>query len=283
MSKGPFVEHNYSNWEDFLSHVFYFADDMSFVFRGQRCSDWKLQTTLDRTLARIETVGIELQSTYDFLLKEFVKSIRGRSSISKDIYSNTDEIWALGQHYGLATPLLDWTHSIYVALFFAFEDPTPSSTGYRTVWALNSSHHMKDVIGKYNSDKEDFQKFNFVDPISDENPRLLTQSGLFTKQPLSFDLKSWVTEFLNDDAPYFIKINIPDGERLKILKNLRLMNIHPLTLFPEIEGAAKYCNQTLELLGNKRKDQVDTSRDELDKLLKQLTNKSIQPTAESGG
>jgi hypothetical protein len=283
MSKGPFVEHNYSNWEDFLSNVFYFADDMGFVFRGQGCSDWKLQTTLDRTLARIEIVGIELQSTYDFLLKEFVKSIRGRSSISKDVYSNTDEIWALGQHYGLATPLLDWTHSIYVALFFAFEDPTPSSTGYRTVWALNSSRHVKDVIDKYNSDKEDSLKFNFVDPISDENPRLLTQTGLFTKQPLNFDLENWVKEFLNDDAPYFIKMNIPDGERLKILKNLRLMNIHPSTLFPEIEGAAKYCNQTLELLGNKRKDQVDASRDELDKLLKQLTNKQIQPTQKERG
>lgn len=273
MSKGPFVEYTYKNWQEVLSHSCYFADDMGFIFRGHACSDWSLNTTLDRHLSRISPKGIDLQSTYDFLLKEFVKSIRGRSNINKNTYANQDELWALGQHYGLATPLLDWTHSLYVALFFAFDDPTVPASGYRTVWALKASSDVKGVIDNYNKSKDESQKFKMVDPISDDNPRLITQTGLFTRQPLDFNLVDWVNEYLREKAPFLIKINVPNCERLKILKHLRLMNIHPATLFPEIDGAARYCNQTLELLSSKSQETFNNSRAELERVLEEVTNK----------
>jgi hypothetical protein len=54
-------------------------------------------------------------------LKNFRLSIRGR--VDNGILSDTndEELWAIGQHHGLATPLLDWSLAPYVALFFAFE------------------------------------------------------------------------------------------------------------------------------------------------------------------
>jgi hypothetical protein len=130
------TEFHVTKWDAFGLGVEFFAKDLGFIFRGQRVSDWKLETTLDRLHSKLDK-RIDVNSTYDYLLEKFAKSIRGRTEISKDIVENKDELWALGQHYGLATPLLDWTYSIYVSVFFAFENPEPSTTGFRTIWALH--------------------------------------------------------------------------------------------------------------------------------------------------
>ena len=272
MSRESFVNHSYSSWKGFLNDISYFSNDMGFIFRGHGCSSWKLNTTLDRLFERIEPEGIDLDSTYDFLLAEFVKSIRGRSGISKDILQNNEELWALGQHYGLATPLLDWTHSIFVAIFFAFENPTPSKTGHRAIWAFHTHSSVIDKMETFNSGKDFKDIFKLIEPISDENPRLITQSGLFTKLPLNFDFINWVKTELLGDAPYLIKINLPESERVNILKHLRLMNIHPATLYPEVDGAAKFCNLTLELLTEKHKNH---RKEKLEKEL-ELLQKNVE-------
>lgn len=253
MNNNPFVTHTYATWKEFLTDNQYFADDMGFVFRGHASSSWELETTLDRLLKRLNPQGIDLDSTYEFLLKEFVHSIRARSGAKKDFNINDEELWSIGQHYGLATPLLDWSRSLYVAVFFAFENATPSESGFRSIWALNLCPFVLDKIEEFNYGKNKKNHFKMIDPISDENPRLIAQTGLFTRQPLKYSIVNWVKDTLPSDAPYLIKINVPESERLPILRHLRIMNIHHGTLFPDIEGAAKYCNHTLELLSNKRK------------------------------
>jgi hypothetical protein len=254
MSSNPFVTHTYKSWKYFLSDNQYFADDMGFVFRGHGCESWNLETTLDRLIKRIDPKDINLDSTYDFLLNEFIHSARARSGAKKDAINNNEELWAIGQHYGLATPLLDWTRSLYVALFFAFENPSPAKNKLRSVWALNTSPPAREIMNNSNAKIANTRHhFKIVDPISDENPRLISQSGLFSRQPIGFNLVNWVLKEFPPDAPYLIKINIPESERFAILNHLRLMNIHHGTLFPDIEGAAKYSNHTLELLAQKQK------------------------------
>ncbi len=84
----------------------------------------------------------------------------------------------------------------------------------------------------------------FFRPLSDDNQRLVNQGGLFTRSPSSTDLQTWLFENNNTDneALALVKILIPNSEREVALRALNRMNINHLSLFPDLDGASKYCN-----------------------------------------
>lgn len=87
----------------------------------------------------------------------------------------------------------------------------------------------------------------FFRPQSDENPRLINQSGLFTRLPDSAeatDLESHIRTLFPRDYSELVlmKILLPDSERVQVLQDLHRMNIHHASLFPDLSGAGHYCN-----------------------------------------
>ena len=60
---------------------------------------------------------------------------------------NSWEIFALMQHHGLPTRLLDWSESALVALFFALTSE-PDYDGYRCIWVLNPFSLNKKTLGQ---------------------------------------------------------------------------------------------------------------------------------------
>lgn len=75
------------------------------------------------------------------------------------------------------------------------------------------------------------------------------------KMPPKTDLESNVRERFPEDTaesngfavPILTKISIPDNGRIEYLKLLDKMNINRMSLFPDLDGAARYINSLWEL------------------------------------
>lgn len=257
-----FVDYLYSDMLDFEAYV----------WRGQKCDNWELEPTLDRLIRTSKKSGRKLNWNFaDKHLECFKYAIRGRRGPNPPQVKEENDWWALGQHHGLATPLLDWSHSPFVAAFFAFHELDDiEQTSNRAIFALHqpSVERMAKLKARLEKAerKEEYDQLKatgklsslaagllqvdpppnivFVRPLSDENSRLVSQRGLFTRNYTKQSIEGWVKENQesNDDSYTLMKFLVPNADRSKCLQLLNRMNINPLSLFPDLSGASQYCN-----------------------------------------
>lgn len=240
---GIFEPKNWAEIRDFLDQR---LDFTPLIWRGQRRDSWGLESTLDRLLKRTNPPNpASFAKTH---LENFTFACRGRRGVTPQVLSE-DEWWSLGQHFGLDTPLLDWSVSPFVGLFFAFAKVTDAPSGARRV-LFGLKEKMLEQRLKKTALAGSFTgaSVHIVRPKTDENPRLVSQNGLFTKVPLGMDLEQLVRQVCRGEkSPYLYKILIPEGERSTILKALNRMNINYLSLFPDVHGASLFCNLRSEI------------------------------------
>jgi hypothetical protein len=259
------------------------------IYRGQANADWKVTSTLDRLEQRFRTKPNLEKGDWDYFkcprvdrvrqLERFKEMARGRLPFHIP-ETEEDEWWALAQHHGMATPMLDWTYSPFVALFFAFEEETCDCNGdwrkpeFRAVFAL--AHHLIPP-SEQSRRKEDTQ--NHPKPFAPKWPgnyRLNSQGGLFLRMPEAsyngggahppVDLEAYVsTQFQKEtyDMPgaggsgnahpnwvlqkFTIRDKDKDKDRFECLRFLDQMNVNRASLFPDLDGAAQYVNDLWEV------------------------------------
>jgi hypothetical protein len=241
-----------ASWKYFSDFIYrFFLDIRDYVWRGQSAASWPLEPTLDRVLRK--NGKLHSQSIRKRHLEGFKFSARGRRGSSALQVSTENEWWALGQHHGLATPLLDWTTKPFVALYFAFENPENNGEAHRAVYVLSKPivEAKSSEISKAHNAATRAPIVEFVNPVSDDNARLVNQGGLFTRGPDGITLEQWVINNFKQEQKRIVvaKIIIPNSEREQCLRALNRMNINHLTLFPDLYGSSKFSNFELEIDG----------------------------------
>ena len=287
---------SWSHFFDFLEErVFHPSSPskQSYIWRGQRRANWPLSSSLDRLFDQLGLAASssELERRLAEHLDVFKHAARGRRGPNPASLPEEKDWWALGQHFGLATPLLDWTRSPFAAAYFAFEELAKNPTEYRVVYGLSRNAVNKkneEISTAWNAEKvraqareriteklvrkatkekensravkntenegthivkdERVPKIDFIDPMSDENQRLVSQGGLFTRAPMGKPIEEWVSDaFEGSESAVLLEIQIPDFDRQQCLRALDRMNINHLSLFPDLSGASRWTNLTLEL------------------------------------
>jgi hypothetical protein len=241
-----------------------------FVFRGQEKQAWSLETSLYREYMRLGK-NLAEKSIFDAelkILREFQRQYKRfeavRSIDPKDYY----EWFAVMQHYGAPTRFLDFSYSLYVALYFAsnnvsFQD---TDTVSFSVYAINRPWLEKrykkflpaDILDLYtdpihgdsfgksyliqekvvNSKDRPFKSVINMSPFH-MNSRLVHQKGLFlfpTDVDCSF-MENLQTMLISDTGRYMndkvLKINIELScvDLIYLYRQLDTMNIGAQTLF----------------------------------------------------
>lgn len=264
-----------SSWNDFLQWVNELEG--SWCFRGQREAPWKLHTSLDRAI-KVEYSKNHSDGSYssgswylDHKTEQHELLFRFQQQAPRylsDLPAIDDHAswFALMQHYGVPTCLLDWTRSPYKALYFAFADEPQGANA--AVWAINLAWlttRGQELLGSEAPTAcTEYMNGSFrtVKPVIVEikprkiNERIVAQEGILLyklthgtifNQDLTFNqiLMYMMSEV--PDKPVLRRLFLKKELRINFLKHLQERNIHSVSLFQGFDGFCKSFKIALEI------------------------------------
>lgn len=204
------------------------------LYRGQNNVHWLLLSSLEREiLQRGEKTDKEIIATkiYDAVI---ATNNLGFEVLGNDL-ENKLNVFSIGQNFGLNTPLLSFSRSFEIALFFAFQGECEN--GYRAVYRV-----FEDLITHIESSDK------FLSPEKDFWGRFKTQQTRFSWWGLEDTVRKLADEIeliYRDDqkeqeqfkAMVSTKFYISDNLRDYVLGYLKGQKISQNTLFPDFHSS----------------------------------------------
>ena len=219
-----------------------------YVFRGQSDAQWRLQSKFDREMRNLRGDKPKLRGE---LLDEFRRqmNLANRSLPQPEGTAREQEVrqWALGQHYALPTPLLDWSASPYIAAFFACQgavqrvnvssqSEAAALLDRLAVFALRSDKAMIPVWKRIG--------VTLVDDKNPENQRIRPQLGMFSLlNDAVRDLDQAVGEYCagrdRSTSDFILKFTLPYSAAFDALRDLDSMDLNPRRIYADLEGVSR--------------------------------------------
>ena len=234
------------------------AFQKAYLWRGQADASWSLRTSLRRALGDLSTA--EALITETALERQFRRQLAARSVEIVGDGNDPFDLWAVMQHHGAPTRLLDWTWSPYVAAYFAVVDRWDQDGA---LWIV----HGRSLFG---SDAEMDQQYSEMqtqlrNPDAASllllripelpNERMVAQQGLFTlSASLAVDHDVMIDRTcrpsaIGVDGTIYLKLVIAAEIKTEFLKHLALMNVTAASLFPGVDGIGRATYDLARLSG----------------------------------
>jgi FRG domain len=236
-SKSEIAPLNINNWKDFKEYATKF-EPYAYIFRGQEnASPWRLRTHFHRTgrsdLMRFMNQDIpELHRNLSHLTTHQFKL---------DVPAENGSFFALAQHHGYPTPLLDWTYSPFVAAYFAYNNLTKemrSEDKKVRIFIFNRKQWFADYpqLPKLAPARP---HFSILDVVALNNPRMVQQQALVSVTNVD-DIESYIrNREQQSERTYLQVVDLPSSSRKEVMQELSLMGITAGSLFPGLDGVCR--------------------------------------------
>jgi hypothetical protein len=241
----------------------YLETGLPFAFRGQADRSWNLSPSLMRVACSTdpaELLEIEQESILEF--KAQAHLVLDPAEIPQP---GEPEVswWALMRHHGAPTRLLDWTHSAFVAAYFAV-DHLPNADGAVFVVDIQAIEEgLNDSFAKKDSGLADAwpqlfdpnarQRTFFWQQNVRRPARVVAQQGLFSicqNVACAHESMLRVANMIafRPRLPPSARWIIPANAKKEVLRGLRSASITARSLFPGADGLGRSIAE-LALLG----------------------------------
>lgn len=235
-----------ASWNDFHEVVKIFDKNTDYLWRGQE-NECPLKASFDRSFDNVGRREARLNEIY----KEFEQRLNDGPK-SSPLFSE-NEVWAIRQHYGLLTPLLDWSECPYIAAYFAFYRKESDKHG--AIYALNKA--VQRLLMKKKQEDQVLLKERAIEFIDDKHldriqlDRLEAQKGVFTQAFDGNDIERYAKTLYKKSYKLkeilLAKILVPGQYRNESLRFLKSVKITHGTLFPDYRAAVERCELQLHM------------------------------------